>query len=55
MEGKIGTILKAVLFVIFLVMVIWGQRQIGYGNLAMMLIGLAGMLGLLYSYNRKYK
>lgn len=55
MEGKFSGIIKIILFVVFLVMIIWGQRQAGYGNLLAMLIGLAGLLGLLYSYNRKYK
>lgn len=55
MEGKIFTYFKMVLLIAFIAMVIWGQRQVGYGNLAVMLIGLGGLLGLLYSYNKKYK
>ncbi len=58
MEGKILLIVKTVkiiLFVIFLMMIIWGQKQIGYVNLGVMLAGLAGLLMLLYSYNKKYR
>lgn len=55
MEGRIVTVLKAVLFIAFISMIILGQKQVGYGNLLMMLLGLGGLLGLLYSYNKKYK
>jgi hypothetical protein len=58
MEGKILLIVKTVkiiLFVVFLMMIIWGQKQVGYVNLGVMLAGLAGLLMLLYSYNKKYR
>lgn len=55
MEDRLGLIIKIVLFLVFCVMVIFGQRQSSYGNLAMMLVGLAGLIGLLYLYNRKYR
>lgn len=55
MDGKLSFILKFILFIIFVGMVIWGQRQVGYGNLAVMLAGLGGLLGMLYAYNRKYR
>ena len=48
-------ILKLILFIVFLTMIIKGQKTVGYKNLAQMLIGLAGLLVLLYSYNKKYQ
>ncbi len=58
MEGKkllaVKTV-KMILFVVFLTMIIWGQKQVGYVNLGIMLTGLAGLLMLLYSYNKKYR
>lgn len=55
MEDRLGLVLKIVLFLVFCGMVIFGQRQSSYGNLVMMLVGLAGLIGLLYLYNRKYR
>lgn len=55
MDGTIFTVFKAVLFVLFIAMIVWGQTQVSYGNLVIMLIGLGGLLGLLYSYNKKYR
>ena len=58
MEEKILLAVKTVkiiLFVVFLMMIIWGQKQVGYVNLGVMLTGLAGLLMLLYSYNKKYR
>ena len=52
---KIRCMLGTVLFAVFLGVVIWGQRQVGYGNLAAMLAGLIGLLALLYCYNKKYR
>ena len=48
-------ILKLILFIVFLSMIIRGQRTVGYKNLVQMLIGLAGLLVLLYSYNKKFQ
>ncbi|TCL61097.1 hypothetical protein EDD76_101194 [Kineothrix alysoides] len=58
MEGKIllaVKIVKIILFVVFLMMIIWGQKQVGYVNLGVILAGLGGLLMLLYSYNKKYR
>lgn len=55
MEKKwIKGLLYAVFFVIFMVMVIGGQRHIGYAGLCVQMIGLIGLLVLLYLYNKKY-
>lgn len=50
------------IFVIFVLvisvgLVIYGQKSIGGGvkNLVLMLLGVAGFLGLLFAYNKQYK
>ena len=48
-------ILIAVVFVVCIALVIVGQRKIGPSGLLMMLVGLAGLLVLLWIYNRQYK
>lgn len=44
-----------VVFVVCLGLVIIGQRNISLTGLSMELIGLVGLLVLLFLYNRKYK
>lgn len=48
-------VVKAVLFFVFLALVFTGQRHIGYSGSATMLAGLAGLIALLWDYNRKYQ
>lgn len=56
MESNIvKNIIMAILFFVFLGMIIVGQKTVSLGNLGMELIGLAGMLVELYIYNKKYK
>jgi hypothetical protein len=53
--GKVvKSILIAVIFVICVTLIIIGQKNIGLQGLATMLVGLAGLLGLLFQYNKKY-
>ena len=47
--------LYLLIFVISMVLIITGQRTIGPAGLAVMLIGLLGILVLLYHYNSKYQ
>jgi hypothetical protein len=54
MKAKIVVILKLVVFIICLALIIIGQKTVGKLELGMMLLGLGGLLGLLYDYNRKY-
>ncbi|WP_193747886.1 DUF6903 family protein [Neobacillus niacini] len=54
MKAKVLIILKMVVFIICLALIINGQKTVGKLELGMMLLGLAGLLGLLYDYNRKY-
>lgn len=55
MVSKIKGIGIGILFVIFVYMVVWGQKTIGLTYLGVQLLGVAGLLGLLYLYNRKYR
>lgn len=50
-----SVVLKLIIFVICVGLIIWGQTTVGYLNLAAQLIGLTGLLGLLYVYNRAYR
>ncbi len=48
-------ILIAIVFFVCVALVIVGQRNIGPGGLCTMLLGLAGLIFLLWLYNRQYK
>lgn len=48
-------IIAIIVFIASFGLVCFGQSQSGYAGLAMELVGLAGLLILLYLYNRKYK
>lgn len=54
MKAKLLISVKVVLFIFCLALIIIGQKTVGKLELGLMLIGLAGLLGLLYDYNRKY-
>ena len=51
----IGILINAVLVIVCIALVIIGQRRIEAAGLVMQMIGLAGILVLLYMYNRKYQ
>lgn len=42
------------IFVVGLVLVVTGQKTVGYKNLGMMVLGLSMLLSLIYLYNKKY-
>lgn len=48
-------LLYLLVFIISIVLVTSGQRNVGPVGLLIMLIGLAGILLLLYLYNKKYQ
>ena len=48
-------IIAAVLFIICIALVVAGQRRIEAAGLAMQLVGLCGILAMLFAYNQKYK
>lgn len=52
--NNISKIIKIILFFVFIGLVIYGQKTVGKMYLGMELLGLAGLLGLLWDYNRKY-
>lgn len=53
--SKIYVIIKLVIFVVCVGLTVYGQRHIGIPGLLTMLAGLAGILILLYIYNKKYQ
>ncbi len=55
MKEKTKIMINLLLFIAFMSLIVVGQRTVGYANLALMLVGLAGLLGMLYFYNRRYK
>lgn len=58
MEGNkkwIMIFVNAALVVLCLALVIVGQRNVSVSGLGLQLLGLAGILLLLYLYNRKYQ
>ena len=54
-NNAVKNIIMAILFFVFLGLIIVGQKTVSVANLGMEFIGLAGLLVLLYLYNRKYK
>ena len=48
-------VLAAIVFVVCLALVIIGQRNLGPQGLVTQLVGLAGLLILLWLYNRQFK
>lgn len=54
MENKLTLILKLILFILSLVLIVYGQRTVGRVYLLMQLVGLIGLIGLLWSYNKNY-
>lgn len=48
-------LIVAVIFVVCVALIVIGQRNVGPQGLLMMLVGLAGLIILLWMYNRQYK
>ena len=55
MSNVIKNIILLIIFIVCIALIVVGQKNISAMGLAMELIGLAGLLVLLYLYNRKYK
>lgn len=53
-KERILAIGKVLLGIFCLGLIIYGQRKIGVTGLSLMLIGLGGLLGLLFNYNQQY-
>lgn len=54
-SNVVKNIIMAVLFFVFLGMIIIGQRTVGLAYLGLETVGLIGLLAQLYIYNKKYK
>ena len=48
-------LLKFIAFLIFVYLVIYGQATVGRKCLLIQLVGVAGLVGLLWDYNRSFK
>lgn len=55
MNNVIRIVINVVAFIVFLTMIILGQKDIGIKGLAVMLIGLTGLLTQLFLYNKRNK
>ncbi len=55
MNKNIAIIIKLVIFIVCLGLIIWGQKTVSYLNLGAQLVGLSGLLVLLYTYNKTYR
>lgn len=51
----VTALLVIVVFVVCLALIITGQRNVGLAGLIRMLAGLAGLIFLLWLYNRRHK
>lgn len=51
----ISVIICLVIFAISVLLVVVGQRNIGVKGLGMQLVGIAGLVLLLWNYNRQFK
>lgn len=54
MKDKAKVILKIVIFILSIYLVIYGQKTVGRNYLLIQLVGLAGLIGLLWNYNQKF-
>lgn len=52
-KAKLKTLAGVLLFVLYAALVVAGQKTVGWGPLALMLLGLGGILGLLLVYNKR--
>ena len=55
MDKTIKNIIAIVLVLVCLFLIVSGQRTISFQGLMMELVGLAGLLIMLYLYNRKFR
>lgn len=54
MNDKVKSALKILVFLVSIFLVIYGQKTVGRNYLFLQLIGLAGLITLLWNYNRKF-
>ena len=53
-DNKVMNIVMIILFV-FLGLIIWAQKTVSVRNLMIEIVGLTGLLTLLFLYNKKHK
>lgn len=54
-NNKVMNIIMVILFFVFLGLIIWAQRTVSVMNLMWEIIGLTGLLTLLFLYNKRHK
>lgn len=54
MNKWVNIIINIVIFVVCIMLICTQQRKVGLPGLGLMVIGLAGILFLLYRYNKQY-
>lgn len=55
MENIIKNLIYLLIFAVSIILIAVGQTNIGLAGLCLMLVGLLGILFLLYVYNKKYQ
>lgn len=55
MSNAVRNLIMIIVFIVCLALIIIGQKNISASGLAMELIGLVGLLTLLFIYNRRYQ
>ena len=55
MDGKTKIIIMVVVFIVSMALIFIGQKNVGYTGLATELVGLAELIGVIYTYNKGYK
>ena len=54
-DNKAMNIVMIILFFVFLGLIIWAQKTVSVRNLMIEIVGLTGLLTLLFLYNKKHK
>ncbi|MFR5708785.1 DUF6903 family protein [Faecalitalea cylindroides] len=54
-DNKVMNIIMIILFFVFLGLIIWAQKTVSVTNLMVEIVGLIGLLTLLFLYNKKHK
>lgn len=55
MSNTVKNIIMLIVFMVSLALIIIGQKHIGVSGLVQELVGLIGLITILFIYNRRYK
>lgn len=55
MKKALTLSLKLLIFIVGVWLIIVNQKTVGHQNLLLMVLGLAMLIGLIYSYNKKFQ